>query len=430
MSGHSHTPSRATHGLRKNILALYVVQVLNFALPLISVPYLVRVLGASSYGLLALAGALIVYFAAFTDFGFGTAGTRAAAAARDDPRQLGALLASVTIVRLGLMCIALLALAALLISSPRFAEHAAVYAASALTLLGTALFPNWLLQGLEAMRTLALATVTGRLVAVGLIFALVHDPEDVALAAALQSLSLLIALLVVAGPLIRLVPSQHWKADRQQIPTLFADSRNAFICSGAVTLYTSATTLVLGFFAPTALVGAFSAASKIVVAISSMLWAPISQGVYPRLAALLSRRDSVASERLQTLILRALLPLAALITLVLWLFAEPLVHIVLGSGMEPAIGVLRVLAPLPALLILSNYFGVLVLFAHGEFAAVSRFQVAVAVVSLLWLLPLVQLGAAEGAAWSALITEAVITVGFIYLCRTRGLLAWARTISS
>lgn len=411
-------------------MALYVVQVLNFALPLISVPYLVRVLGASSYGLLALAGALIVYFAAFTDFGFGIAGTRAAAAARDDPRQLGALLASVTVVRLGLMCIALLALAALLISSPRFAEHAPVYAASSLTLLGTALFPNWLLQGVEAMRTLALATVTGRLVAVGLIFALVHDPADTALAAGLQSLSLLIALLVAARPLIQLVPRQHWKVDRQQIPALFADSRNAFVCSGAVTLYTSATTVVLGFFAPTALVGAFSAAAKIVAAISSMLWAPISQGVYPRLSALLSRSDAAASERLQALILRALLPLAVLITVALWLLAEPVVRIVLGPGMEPAIGVLRVLAPLPALMILSNYFGVLVLFAHGEFAAASRFQATVAVASLVWLLPLVQLGTAEGAAWSALITETVITVGFIYLCRTRGLLAWARTLSS
>jgi hypothetical protein len=82
---------------------------------------------------------------------------------------------------------------------------------------------------------------------------------------------------------------------------------------------------------------------------------------------------------------------------------------------------------MPALLVLSNFFGVLVLYAHGEFAAVSRLQLATAAVSLIWLLPFTAYGEAEGAAWSALLTESVITIGFIQLCRTRGLLAWART---
>lgn len=430
MIARKETVAPSEGGLRRNILTLYVVQTMNVVLPLITVPYLVRALGPSSYGVLAFAGALIVYFAAFTDFGFGTAGTRAAAAARHDARQLGTLLASVTAIRAGLMCLAVLALAALLATSTKFSEHAAVYVASAITLVGTALFPAWLLQGIEAMRTLAVSTVIGRLIAVVLLLIFVRGPDDVAVAAAVQSLPLLLALLLVAKPLVKNVPLRYWKVDRSQFPTLFADSRNAFMSSGAVTLYTSATTLVLGFFAPAAIVGAFSAAAKMVAAISSVFWAPVSQGVYPRVASLLARNDQAAAERLLARILRILLPVAALITVSLWVLAEPIVRVVLGPEMGAAAPLFRILCGLPALLVLSNFFGVLVLFAHGEFAPVWRLQITVFAASLLWLIPLTQVAHAEGAAWSALVTETIITAGFIYLCRTRGLLRWARMTSS
>ncbi|HVY81105.1 MAG TPA: oligosaccharide flippase family protein [Steroidobacteraceae bacterium] len=414
-------------GLRKNIAALYIVQIANLALPLLSVPYLTRVLGVDSYGLLALAGALIVYFAAFTDFGFGATATRAAAAARGDRRQLGKLVAGVTLARLGLLGISVLVLIVLVASIPRFTEYAEIYAASAVSLLGTALFPGWLLQGLEEMRTLASATVLGRAVCVLLLFVFVRGPDDVAVAAFIQSLALLLSLALVAKPVLARVPMRYWRLDRQQIPALLSDSKNAFVSSGAITMYTSAITLVLGLTSTAAAVGAFSAASKIAVAFASILWAPISQGLYPRIAALVANRNSRATEQLLSRVLRGLLPLAAVFTVGLWLVCEPLVRIVLGNGMEGAVPVLKALAGLPALLVLSNFFGVLVLYAHGEFAAVSRLQIGAALISLLWLVPFTVFGAAEGAAWSALLTESLITIGFIQLCRTRGLLRWART---
>jgi polysaccharide transporter, PST family len=416
--------------LVKNIGLLYLLQLASFALPLVTVPYLTRTLGLDRYGLLAFAAALIAYFVVLTDFGFSITGTRAVAAARGDPRELGALLAGITFLRLLLMSVGVAVLLVLICTSRRFAAEAWVYLASALSMLGTALFPGWLLQGLESMRVLVVATVAGRLFSTAMIFVLVHGPTDVAVAAALQGSAQLVALGIVMPPLLAHVPFTHWRLDIGRLPGLFGESLSAFISTAAISLYTSSIAFVLGLLASPAAVGAYSAATKIAAAINSVFWGPVSQAVYPRLAALRSTGDFAAADRLLGRLVRITLPAAAATTLILWLLAEPIVRIVLGAGMESAAPVLRILSGVPALLTASNFLGVLVLYVHGEFAAVSRLQAAIACLSIAWLVPLVALHSAEGAAWSALITETVITGGFMYLCRTRGLVGWTRTISS
>lgn len=417
-------------GLSKNIALLYLVQIANFVLPLVTLPYLIRVLGASGYGLLAFASALITYFAVLADFGFNITATRAAAAARNDTRKLGALLAGVTLIKLALTATAALLLFIVLITSERLSRDAAVYIGSAIALLAGALFPGWLLQGLEDMRRLVTATLLGRLISVALIFMWVRGPEDTALAAALQAAPLLPALTFVAKPVMRSAPPRHWRIDLSALRSLFRESRDAFLSTAATSLYSNSVVFVLGLLAPAAVVGVFSAASKIVWAAGTALWMPVSQAVYPRLAALLSNRQTSTAEKLLNHILRIVLPVAAGLTVALWLCAEPLGRIALGPEAHGAVPVLRILASIPALLILSNFFGVLVLYAHGQFAMVFRLQMAVAAASVAWLIPLILLHGAEGAAWSVLLTELFITAGFMYLCRTRGIFLWTRIFSS
>lgn len=60
----------------KNLISLATVQGLNYLLPLLTLPYLVRVVGVDKFGVLSLATVVIAFFIVVTDYGFNYTATR------------------------------------------------------------------------------------------------------------------------------------------------------------------------------------------------------------------------------------------------------------------------------------------------------------------------------------------------------------------
>src|SRR5579872_2105807 len=66
----------ATKRLTKNVLSLTLVQIANYALPVISVPIISRIIGPAKYGLLNFAVAFVMYFVLLVAYGFDYSATR------------------------------------------------------------------------------------------------------------------------------------------------------------------------------------------------------------------------------------------------------------------------------------------------------------------------------------------------------------------
>src|ERR1700733_13624656 len=83
------------HLLVQNAAALFAVQFSNYAIQLLTVPYLARVLNPAGWGGLAIAQAYAQYASFFIDYGFDLSGTRETARFRNDTEKLAELFASV-----------------------------------------------------------------------------------------------------------------------------------------------------------------------------------------------------------------------------------------------------------------------------------------------------------------------------------------------
>ena len=167
-----------TSGLRSNIIAMGVVQIGNYAIPLITLPYLARVLGAEAYGKVAFAQVFIAYFVLLVDYGFSWSATRKIAAHREEYDFVSQTFVATWLVQWLLVVLALMLLALIILASERLRPDVWFYVAAFSSVLGSALFPVWFLQGLERLQAVASVQLLTRTAALLPIFMLVKQPAD------------------------------------------------------------------------------------------------------------------------------------------------------------------------------------------------------------------------------------------------------------
>ena len=85
--------------LLENFVSLSALQLVGMLLPLITLPYLLRVLGFSNYGIVILAASLVAYFQSITDYSFKITATRDVAVFRNSPEKLNIIYSKVLIVK-------------------------------------------------------------------------------------------------------------------------------------------------------------------------------------------------------------------------------------------------------------------------------------------------------------------------------------------
>lgn len=399
--------------LIKNIVSLFGVQGMNYLIPLITLPYLVKTLGPESYGVLGFSLSLVQYFCLLTDYGFNLSATREIAIYRDNKPKTSEIFWSVTACKLILMLIGALILYVLFKVSDYIAlQQKVILAAYGLT-LGNVLFPVWLFQGKEKMALSSIANICARFFSVPLTFMFVTSPNDAWIAALINS-----ATAIVGGILsiCFLYKERYVSIRRISLYHVFEQIKSGwhvFLSTAAVSLYSTSITVILGFVCGSTVVGYFVAADKLRQAAQGLL-VPISQAIYPKLSAVMTN-DPANGFRMLRKILRYYSLSGLLLSIILMFSAKFIVELVYGQSFSHSVSVLLWLGLCPFLVAVSNILGIQTLLVLGYHKQFSRILMISGLINMLVLFPLTYSLSENGAAIAILLTELVVVI-FMVIC--------------
>lgn len=269
--------------LASNFFSLSVLQIFSYILPLLTLPYLVRVLGVETFGLVSFAAAFIVFFNIIVDYGFNLSATREVSVHRENRDKITEIYSSVLAIKFILIFVSLLILSFIVFTFDKFSSHIELYFISFISVIGQALFPIWYFQGMEKMKYITIINISSRIIFTIAIFIFVHEESDYLLVPLLNGLGILIGSLY-ALYIVKKDFNQSFVL--QNIETMklhFKDSSQFFLSRVSVSIYTSANAFVLGLFTNNTMVGYYSIAEKLYMAMQS-LYGPITQALYPYVA--------------------------------------------------------------------------------------------------------------------------------------------------
>jgi polysaccharide transporter, PST family len=415
-----------SHGLVQNVIALYGVQACTYLLPVLTFPYLARVLGPSGWGRVVFAQLIGSVVAVVVEYGFDISASRETSRHRDEPRQLARLISGVLGAK-GLL--AVLAVCGALI----FRELSHHLSASKLlfwmgTIWGVFQGINmlWYFQGLERMRLASVLEISGKVVATLSIFVLVRRPEDGWKVMAAQCIGCAVAHGITVVLAYREVgfawptPRAVWQALRM--------GGSMFLFRAAQSMSGSINGLVLGSVTSLAVLGEYAGAERLSRVFQQGMW-PVNQALYPKLTHQMENNtgDPMKTVRLSIIFLGGL---GLLFGLILFSAAPLLVHLVLGSAFQNSVPALRIFALWIPLIALSTVMIFQLLLPNGldnQFNLVTVIASLIGIGCSVLLAP--RLGAA-GIAWSAVISQLFTLIAFAFIARNAGLNPFHRSIES
>ena len=396
--------------LVKNFTSLSLLQITNYLFPLITLPYLVRVLGPEKYGLVNFAMAFAAYFTIITDYGFNLSATQQISINRDNFKRISEIFSSVFTLKMLLFVLSTLIFLTIVLTVPLFKEYVILFEVTFLGVLGTALFPLWLYQGIERMKYILIISVSVRVITTILIFIIIQSENDFVKLAGLNTLNQFVIGIVGLLLVQKKFRIKYKFPNKSVLRDQLRKGWNLFLSTVWINFYTNSNVFILGLFAPANIVGYFAAADKVRMAFQGIL-SPMSQSVFPYVNNLLSESyDNFISFNKK--LFKIALITGAIISITVFLFAEPIVNIVLGKEYQTSIPVLRIIAWLPLVIFLSNVLGIQTILPLNKQKSFSIILFFAAMINLTLSFIIVPMYFEIGTSISVLMTEVFVTVVF------------------
>ncbi len=405
--------SKKQKSLKLNFIMNAILTVSTFLFPLITFPYVSRVLLPEGLGKVDFAVSVATYLSMFAQLGIPTYGIRICSQESDDRIQLSRTVHELLIINTSMCAITYVIFGIALFTVPKFAEDRLLFIITGSTVLFNSIGAEWLYRAIEQYKYITVRSIIFKFIALIAIFALVHSPADyhiyggIAIFAASAS-NVLNFINLRKHVSMRYLGGYDIKRHLRPVFIFFA-------MSCATTVYTYLDTIMLGFIKDDDVVGYYTVAVKIKTILVSLITS-LGTVLMPRASYFIAHNEM---DKFRSIIKKAInfVMLSAIpLTVYFILYAFEGIMFLSGAEYEPSVFPMQIVMPTLLFIGLSNISGIQMLIPMGREKTVLFSVIVGAVVNLVVNCFTIPLFGAAGAAIGSLTAEAVVlAVQFIIL---------------
>lgn len=393
--------------LKLNFVMNAALTLSSIIFPIITFPYVSRILMPSGTGRVTFATSLIFYFNIFAQLGIPTYGIRACAQVRDDKAKLSKTVHELLIINLIMSFFTYIFLGVALATVPRLFEDRILYIIISSTILLNVIGMEWLYKGLEKYSYITIRSVIFKFIALIAMFVFVHKKEDYVIYGAISIFAASasnILNIIHARKYINFSFIGHYDLRKHMKAVLVF-----FAMSCATTIYTNLDTVMLGFMKSDIDVGYYNAAVKIKVILVQVV-ASLGGVLLPRCSYYVEKEMWADFKRICSKALNFVVVIAFPLSVYFILYARDAIMFLSGTEYLGAISPMKIIMPTLLFIGMTNILGLQILVPLGKEKTVLYSEIAGAITDLLLNVVLIPKFGASGAAMGTLVAEFVVLI--------------------
>lgn len=415
--------------ITKNALLNVTKTVLGILFPLITYPYVSRVLGVENLGIYTFSFSFLSYFLLIAALGISTYGIREGTQYREDKQQIESFVSELFSINMISTIVAYILLVILLYAIPFMLPYRKAVLILSAEILFTTLGVSWVCNIYEDFFAIAIRTIAFQILSLLLIFVFVRSSQDlykyVAILLLSNSGANLVNYFYIRRKYCKFRFTTHidWKRHLKPILIIFSTTV-------AITVYVSSDTTMLGFMTNDYQVGLYGTAVKIYTIIKNVL-AAILMVLIPQFTLMFARRDREESDTLFSRVFNILTVLMLPMCVGLFSLSEDVVLLLFGKDYSGAAAPLRLLSIAVTFSLYAYMYTQCVLIPIKKERIVFKATVISAVVNIGLNFVMIPLWGINAAAVTTIIAEFItFVIAFFYSRNAVSLVGVGKTLFS
>ena len=393
------------HSVKYNFIMNAILTVAGIIFPLITFPYISRVLLVEGSGKVAFATSVVTYFTMFASLGIPTYGVRACAIVRDNKEKLSKTVQELLIISGGTTLLTYTVFGISLFVIPEFAQERTLLLIVGLGIGLNTIGVQWLYNALEQYSYITTCSILFKVIGMILMFLLVKESSDYQIYGGVYVIASFGSYVLGFICLRKFVTFQ--KTGTYQFKQHLKHIMVFFAMSAGASIYLNLDVVMLRFLQSNEAVGYYNAGIKVKTVLVTCVTS-LGTVLLPRLSYYIETADKKAFQLMVGKAFRFVFVAASAVTVYFSIFARESILLLSGEAFLPAVGPMMILMPTVLLIGLSNVTGIQILTPNGREREVMYSIWGGAILDFVLNLIVIPKFSANGAALSTLLAEGMV----------------------